>query len=143
PVHGVPLRAMATMYARLAEPERLGALAPSVDRVVSGMLASPFLVGGTGRLDTDVMTGTGDVLVKEGAEGLVCATITAQGLGVAVKCLDGSWRRAAPAVIAVLLDLDAISAEAVEGFASHARLPVLGGDEAQGSVEAVLRLRRR
>jgi L-asparaginase II len=143
PVHGVPLRAMATMYARLAEPERWGSLTSSVDRVVEGMLAAPFMVGGTHRLDSDVMTATGDVLVKEGAEGLVCATITAQGLGVALKCLDGSWRRAAPAVIAVLRDLDAISAEAVEGLASHARLPVLGGDEVRGSVEAVLRLRRR
>src|SRR5919109_163024 len=143
PVHGVPLRAMATMYARLADPERLGALAPSVDRMVRGMLALPFLVGGTRRLDTDIMTATGNVLAKEGAEGLVCATLTAQGLGVALKCLDGSWRRAAPAVIAVLRDLDAIAAEAVEALASHARLPVLGGDEGQGSVEAVLRLRRR
>jgi L-asparaginase II len=143
PVHGVPLRAMATMYARLADPERLGALAPSVDRMVRGMLALPFLVGGTRRLDTDIMTATGNVLAKEGAEGLVCATLTAQGLGVALKCLDGSWRRAAPAVIAVLRDLDAIAAEAVEALASHARLPVLGGDEVHGSVEAVVGLRRR
>jgi L-asparaginase II len=88
------------------------------------------------------MVASGDVLAKEGAEGLVCATVTAQGLGVAVKCLDGSWRRLAPAFVAVLRDLDAISAEAVERLDHHARLPVLGGDQSQGSVESVVRLRR-
>ena len=143
PVHGVPLRAMATMYARLVRPERLAALAPSADRMVRGMRAFPFLVGGTRRLDTDVMVASGGVLVKEGAEGLVCATVIAQGLGVAVKCLDGSWRRAAPAVVAVLRDLDALSAEAVRRLGYHDRIPVLGGDEVQGNVEAVVRLRRR
>jgi L-asparaginase II len=133
---------MATMFARLGAPDRLGRLASAADRVVRGMLASPRLVGGTHRLDTDVMVASGDVLAKEGAEGLVCATVTAQGLGVAVKCLDGSWRRLAPAFVAVLRDLDAISAEAVERLDHHARLPVLGGNQSQGSVESVVRLRR-
>jgi L-asparaginase II len=143
PVHGVPLRAMATMYARLAEPERSGSLASSVDRVVRGMLASPFMVGGTRRLDTDVMTATGDVLVKEGAEGLVCALLTTRSLGIAMKCADGNGRRLAPAFVRVLRDLDAIPERALDGLRRHASPPVLGGDDVQGSVEAVVRLRRR
>jgi L-asparaginase II len=89
------------------------------------------------------MVASNGVLVKEGAEGLVCATVIDQGLGVAVKCLDGSWRRAAPAVVAVLRDLDALSAGAVQSLGYHDRIPVLGGDEVQGSVDAVVRLRRR
>ena len=61
------------------------------------MLAAPHLVGGTGRLDTDVMTaGAGRVIAKEGAEGLVCATSLGQGLGIALKVTDGNWRRLAP-----------------------------------------------
>ena len=142
PVHGVPLRAMATMYARLAEPERWGSLSSSVDRVVEGMLAAPFMVGGTDRLDTDVITATGDVVVKEGAEGLVCAVLTAQGLGVAVKCADGNLRRLAPAFVRVLRDLDAIPDAALDRVRRHASPPVLGGDDVQGSVDAVVRLRR-
>jgi L-asparaginase II len=143
PVHGVPLRAMATMFARLGSPDRLGRLAPAADRVVRGMLAAPHMVGGTGRLDTDVMrAGAGQVIAKEGAEGLVCATSLPQGYGIALKAADGSWRRLAPAFIKVLRDMDVLPAAAFEGLRHHEQLPVLGGEVPQGTVEAVLRLRR-
>ena len=142
PVHGVPLRAMATMFARLGNPERLGRLASAADRVVRGMLAAPHMVGGTRRLDTDVMTaGAGQVIAKEGAEGLVCVTSLPQGVGIALKVIDGNWRRLAPAVIKVLRDLDAFPEADAEELRPHERLPVLGGEEPQGSVEAVVRLR--
>ncbi|MBA3363350.1 MAG: asparaginase [Actinobacteria bacterium] len=144
PVHGLPLRAMATMFARLGSPDRLGRLAPAADRVVRGMLAAPHMVGGTRRLDTDVMgAGAGEVIAKEGAEGLVCATSLPQGLGIALKVADGNWRRVAPAFIKVLRDLDVIPEHASESLRHHERLPVLGGEEPQGAVEAVVRLRRR
>jgi L-asparaginase II len=142
PVHGVPLRGMATMYARLTEPDRSGKLAPSIERVVQGMLASPLLVGGRKRLDTDVMEATGDILAKEGAEALVCATLLGPGLGLAVKVADGSWRRTAPAFVRVLTELDALDGTALDRLRRHASQPVYGGDEVQGAVEAVVRLRR-
>jgi L-asparaginase II len=101
------------------------------------------MVGGTRRLDTDVMTaGAGRVIAKEGAEGLVCATSLLQGLGIAIKVTDGSWRRLAPAVVKVLRDLDVLAGSALERLRHHERLPVLGGDKPQGAVEAVVRLRR-
>jgi L-asparaginase II len=142
PVHGVPLRAMATMYARLTDPERFGRLAPATDRAVRGMLGSPYLVGGRKRLDTDVMEATGGVLAKEGAEGLICASVPAQGIGVAIKSMDGSWRRPGVAFVDVLRQLGAVDDRALERLAPHARLPVLGGAEVQGAVEAAVRLRR-
>jgi L-asparaginase II len=143
PVHGLPLRAMATMFARLGAPERLGRLAPAAERIVRGMLAAPHLVGGTRRLDTDVMTAAaGRVIAKEGAEGLVCATAVPQGLGIALKASDGNWRRLAPAFVRVLRDLDVLSAATADGLRQHERLPVLGGEEPQGAVEGVVRLRR-
>lgn len=142
PVHGVPLRAMATMYARLTSPERSGKLAAAVDRAVRGMLASPYLVGGRNRLDTDVMTAAQDVLVKEGAEGLVCAALLGPGLGMALKVADGSPRRYGPAVVRVLHELDVLDADGLERLERHARPPVLGGDEVQGAVEPAVRLRR-
>lgn len=138
PVHGVPLRAMATMYARLAEPDRWGRLAPSADRIVRGMLAAPHLVGGTHRLDTDVMTAaSGTVIAKEGAEGLLCATSIPLGIGVALKVRDGNWRRAAPAFVQVLRDLDVL-AGAPPALRRHEEIGLSGG----GAVESVVRLRR-
>ena len=57
PVHAMPLRAMATVYARLAEPERLGQpLAEHAARAAAAMRRQPYLVGGRGRVDTEVMT---------------------------------------------------------------------------------------
>jgi len=142
PVHGMPLRAMATMFARFGAPERMGRLASATDRMVRGMLARPHLVGGTRRLDTDVMTaGAGSVIAKEGAEGLVCATSLPQGIGIALKVTDGNWRRLAPAFIRILRDLDILPSSAFDGLTQHERLPVLGGEEPQGAVEAVVRLR--
>jgi L-asparaginase II len=100
------------------------------------------MVGGTSRLDTDVMiAGDGQVIAKEGAEGLVCVTSLAQGIGIAIKVTDGNWRRLAPAVVKVLRDLDLFPDPAAESLRPHQRLPVLGGEEPQGSVEAVVRLR--
>jgi L-asparaginase II len=142
PVHGMPLRAMATMFARLGEPGRWGRLAPAADRIAGAMLAAPHLVGGTNRLDTDVMTAApGAVLAKEGAEGLLCATSIPLGIGVALKVRDGNWRRAAPAFLQVLRDLDVLAGSAEEPLRRHAELPLTGGDAVQGAVEPVVRLR--
>ena len=142
PVHGVPLRAMATMFARLGRPERLGRLASSVEHITRAMVARPHLVGGTGRLDTDVMkAGGGNVLAKEGAEGLMCVVALEQGLGVALKVRDGTWRAVGPALVRVLRDLDLLTPSFPE-LRRHARVPLLGGDEPAGAVEAVIRLRR-
>jgi L-asparaginase II len=134
---------MATMFARLGSPDRLGRLGSAADRVVRGMLAAPHLVGGTRRLDTDVMVaGAGQVIAKEGAEGLVCATSFPHGFGIALKVTDGNWRRLAPAFVKVLRDLDVLPVAASDGLAHHERLPVLGGEELQGRVQAVVRLHR-
>lgn len=143
PVHGMPLRAMATAYARLARPDRLGLLEPHARRAVGAMLAEPYLVGGRGRLDTDVMRATDDVLVKEGAEALTCAAALGPGLGVAVKVADGGFRAAGPTLLRVLEDLDVLGAAPMRGLARHARPPVLGGGEPVGAVEATVELRRR
>ena len=80
------------------------------------------------------------MLAKEGAEALVCATSLDQGLGIAVKVTDGSWRRIAPAFVKVLRDLDVVPE--ADGLRHHERLVVLGGEEPVGTVEAVVRPRR-
>jgi L-asparaginase II len=143
PVHGMPLRSIATLFARLTQPERLGDVAPAADRVTEAMLSEPYLVGGRHRVDTDVMKATGDVVVKSGAEALECAAILPSGLGVAVKVEDGGSRASAPALIRVLEQIDGLSAAHVRGLASYASPPVMGGGKPVGALEAVFDLRRR
>ena len=123
---------MATLFARLSEPERLGDLGSSAERAVEAMLAEPYLVGGRRSWDTEVMQVTGDVLAKRGAESLECAAILPSGLGVAVKIDDGSDRAGAPAVIAALRQMDGLSAAHVRELAPLATPPVLGGGKSVG-----------
>jgi L-asparaginase II len=142
PVHGMPLRSMATLFARLTAPERLGDVAPAADRVTEAMLSEPYLVGGRHRVDTDVMRATGDVVVKSGAEALECAAVLSSGLGVAVKIDDGGSRASAPALIHTLRQIDGLTAAHLREVAFYASPPVLGGGKPVGSLETVFDLRQ-
>jgi L-asparaginase II len=68
--------------------------------VAKSMMAHPELVGGTGRLATEVMKGLPGAIAKDGAEGVF---VLADPRGVfAIKVSDGSIRPHAPIVRAVL-----------------------------------------
>jgi L-asparaginase II len=141
PVHGLPLRSMAAIYARMADPGRWGEVAPHVTRVTRAMGAHPYLVGGRDRVDTAVMQAVPGVVVKGGAEGLLCAAVLGVGLGVAVKVRDGSPRAAGPALIRALRALGALDEEDVDRLGAFARPPVLGGGRPVGEVVVELDLR--
>jgi L-asparaginase II len=115
---GLPLRAMALAYARLAVAEE-----PPLARLREAMALHPELVSGQGRLELDVGTATsGAVIAKVGADGIYCAALPRTGLGIALKVEDGDMRSSAPALMGVLrhlaarellgFDLDALPATA-------------------------------
>jgi L-asparaginase II len=141
PVHGVPLRAMATLFARLARPERMGRYASTAARAVAAMRSHPYLVAGRGRSDTLLMAEVPGVVSKVGAEALHCAAIVDEGIGVAVRIEDGGERASGPALIHALAQLGAISDEQLGRLAPVARRPVLGGGDPVGEVLADFRLR--
>ena len=99
---GLPLRAMAVAYARFGVSEE-----PSAVLIRKAMLAHPHLVGGTGRLCTDLMRETaGRVLAKIGAEGVYSAAWPELGLGLTLKVRDGDMRSAQVALLGALARLD-------------------------------------
>jgi L-asparaginase II len=101
------------------------------------MRAYPFMVGGSERLDTDLMAAAPSVLIKSGAEGLACVSVG--GLGVALKSRDGfASRFRGPAVIHVLDELGVAEVALPE----HRAVPVLGGGQPVGSVRATGTLTR-
>jgi L-asparaginase II len=142
PVHGVPLSGLATLFARLARPERLGALAEPAATAVAAMRAHPYLVAGARRSDTVLMTEIPNLVCKVGAEGLHCAAILDAGIGVAVKIADGGDRAAGPALVRTLALLGAVTDERLDRLARVARPPVLGGGLPVGELVAGFRLRR-
>jgi L-asparaginase II len=143
PVHGVPLRGMATLFARLARPERLGRLGARAARAVEAMRSEPYLVAGRGRSDTRLMEAVPGLVCKVGAEGLHCAAVPDAGIGVAVRIDDGSDRAAAPALVRALDQLGVFDQTQRGALASLAAPPVLGGGRPVGALEVGFRLRRR
>ena len=143
PVHGLPLRGMATLFARLARPERLGRLGERAARAVAAMRSAPYLVAGRGRSDTRLMEAVPGLVCKVGAEGLHCAAVLDAGIGVAVRIDDGGDRAAAPALVRTLDLLGVLDEGQRARLASVAAPPVLGGGRPVGRFEVGFRLRRR
>ena len=116
PTFAIPLKNLALAFARAGSGHGLRpGLAKAAQRLRDAVARAPFMVGGTGRFDSDVMTRLGArVFCKVGAEGVYCAAFPERGLGVAIKMDDGNNARAAEVAVAA----------AIEAFVP------LGGDEA-------------
>jgi L-asparaginase II len=106
----LPLERVAFMFSRL---ETRDGGRP----VAAAMRTHPQLVGGTGQPDTDLMRALPGWVAKGGAEGLFCAAAE-NGLGVALKSQDGSFRALRPALAAFF---ERLGLELDDGFA---RVPV-------------------
>jgi L-asparaginase II len=144
PVHGMPLLAMATIYARLAAADELRAggdeLRTAAGRAVRAMRAEPYQVAGRNRVDTAVMDAVPDVVVKAGAEGMICAALIDRGLGVALKIHDGFHRASGPALVRALAALEVVDDAALRTLQPYAEPDVLGGGLPVGSLRAEFEL---
>jgi L-asparaginase II len=104
PTWPLPLERLAYAFARFGtgcglDPRRAEAAA----RIRAAFAARPHLVAGTGRFVTLVLAHFGArVLVKGGAEGVLCGALPERGLGIAVKCDDGAARAAEVAMAALI-----------------------------------------
>jgi L-asparaginase II len=104
PTWALPLSALALAFARFGSGQGFGAeRAQAAARLRTASAAKPWHVAGTGRFCTEIMQRFGArVFVKTGAEGVFCAALPEQGLGIAVKCDDGAGR-AAEVVMAAMI----------------------------------------
>ena len=90
----LPLERMAHVFSRF---ETL----PAGARIADAMRAHPDLVGGPYGADLHLMRAAAGWFAKGGAEGLLCAGGPG-GIGIALKCEDGSSRPLEPALAAFL-----------------------------------------
>jgi L-asparaginase II len=106
PTYGIPLKSLAAGFARLGTELGLSAEhAAAARRLRAAVARAPFFVGGSGRFDTRVMERLGErVFCKVGAEGVYCASLPEQGLGVAIKIDDGNNARGAEVVMAAVIE---------------------------------------
>ena len=136
-----PLNTMALSMARFAAAARDGEPA---SRVVSAMTTYPFMVGGTGRTCTDVMTrAAGRAFVKLGAEGVYTGGVPEQGLGFAIKVPDGGRRAVEVALVQTLADLGVLDDADVRALSKHGHPDVHNTrDEVVGEVRSAFSLDR-
>ncbi len=112
PTWALPLRALALGFARFASGVTLDhTRAAAVRRIIAAVRAHPFMISGSGRFCTEIMTAVPRLFAKTGAEGVYCAAIPHAGYGIALKCDDGASRGAELLLARVLADLDVFDAD--------------------------------
>ena len=131
PVHALPLTSLARLFSGLA-----GGAVRGAERATGAMRAAPYLVAGRGRVCTAVMETFPGVIVKVGAEGLICAASLDRSLGVAIKVEDGSSRAGPPALLRALELLGLPAAGSERDLAEFDRPQVMGGGRAVGELRA-------
>lgn len=84
----------------------------AMQRLVAAMASHPELVAGPRRACTELMRAMGGrAVVKTGAEAVYVGILPEQGLGVALKIMDGGTRAAECAIAALMIRLGVLSAE--------------------------------
>jgi L-asparaginase len=129
PTYFMQLGQMASLYAQLASGSSL-----DLERIVRAMTYHPTLVAGEGEFDTEIMRLTqGELVSKAGAEGVQCIGRVGEGMGLAIKAIDGSKRAKHAVAIHLLKQMGWISPSAAETlaesfmeFGKFKRLEVLG-----------------
>lgn len=126
PNFAVPLKALASGFARLADPQGLApGRAAAVYRLMDAVTRHRLYESGTGRFDAmamaEALPGT---MTKIGAEGVLAAAIPELGLGVAVKIEDGAARGAEAVMGHLLVKLGALKASSRTARA-HVDAPIL------------------
>lgn len=129
PTYFMQLSQMATLYAMLSSGNNL-----DMERIVRAMTSHPDMVGGPESFDTVLMNLTNGALVsKSGAEGIQCIGRVGEGLGIAIKVIDGAKRAKYASAIFSLRQLGWISptvadtlAETYMEIGTYKRLDVVG-----------------
>lgn len=121
PTWAIPLQNTALGFQRFGSGEGLGeARKAACARIIAAVRANPFMVAGTRRFCTDLMTAVPRVFAKVGAEGVYCAAVPHAGLGIAMKCDDGAGRGVEVLLAVVLSKLDCWTQEEREALAGMA-----------------------
>ncbi len=122
-VFAMPINRMALLFAKLANPQYWpDEYNKAAQRITRAMEKESYMVGGKGRLCTELMSKTNGKLVsKGGAEGVYCIGIHRKGLGVAIKIEDGRSRGLDPVVIKVLNHLGVLNRQELADLADFAR----------------------
>jgi L-asparaginase len=113
PTYLLELGQMAHLFAQLSSREKL-----YLERISRAMVSAPEMVAGAGEFDTELMRlSQSSIVSKSGAEGVQCIGRMGEGLGIAIKVMDGAKRAKHAAAIHILRQLGWISPTVAESLA--------------------------
>jgi L-asparaginase len=129
PTYVLEISQLANLFAQLSAREKL-----YLERISRAMVSAPEMVAGSGEFDTELMRlSQGTIVSKSGAEGIQCIGRMGEGLGIAIKVMDGAKRAKHAAAIHILRQLGWISPSVAESlaemfmtFSNYKRLEVIG-----------------
>jgi L-asparaginase len=129
PTYFMQLGQMASLYAKLASGDSL-----DMERIVRAMTHHPQMVAGAGEFDTELMRlSQGELVSKGGSEGIQCVGRAGEGMGLAIKVIDGAKRAKQAVAIQLLKQMGWISPTIAETLSetymslnSFTRLEVIG-----------------
>ncbi|NJL41407.1 MAG: asparaginase [Leptolyngbyaceae cyanobacterium SM1_4_3] len=129
PTYFMQLGQMAILYALLASGDNL-----DMERIVRAMTHHPAMVAGDGEFDTELMRlSEGELVSKSGSEGIQCISRLGEGLGLAIKVMDGAKRAKYAVAIHILKQMGWISpaiaetlSETYMSLGNFKRLDVVG-----------------
>jgi L-asparaginase len=120
PTYFLQLGQMASLYAHLSSGNSL-----DMERIVRAMVYHPSLISGSGEFDTELMRLTeGELVSKAGAEGIQCIGRVGEGMGLAIKVMDGAKRAKHAVAIHLLKQMGWITPSVSESLAE--KFMVLG-----------------
>jgi L-asparaginase len=111
PTYQMTLTQLASLYAKLSSGE-----CAELEVLARAMTAFPERVAGVDRFDTLLMQAAPGLVSKSGAEGVLCIARLGEGLGLAVKVIDGAERAKLPVVIHLLMQLGWIDPQKAQGL---------------------------
>ncbi len=129
PTYLMQLAQMGYLYAQLASRSNL-----DMERIVRAMTHHPAMIAGDGEFDTELMRLTpGELVSKSGAEGVQCISRLGEGMGLAIKVIDGAKRAKYAAAIHLLQQMGWISPSVAQALSEkfmnlgkYKRLEVIG-----------------
>ena len=129
PTYLMQLSQMATLFAKLASGQSLG-----MERIARAMTHHPMMISGPDGFDSQLMyLSEGALVSKSGAEGIQCIGRVGDGMGIAIKVVDGSKRAKYATAVYLMKQLGWITPDISEALAEkfmlqgkYTRLDVIG-----------------
>ncbi|MGD1866076.1 MAG: asparaginase [Phormidesmis sp.] len=119
PTYLMQLSQMATLYAKLTAGKTL-----DMERISRAMTHHPQMISGPEGFDTQLMQLTEGMLVsKAGAEGIQCIGRVGDGMGIAIKVVDGDKRAKYATAVYLLKQLGWITPDVSEALSEKFMMP--------------------